>query len=246
MISPRKAHALLAPALALTMLLPSVGTPIATASSATAIVLDSTRKVHPVLQAGAQLDPTSLVRVIVQKTKADAKADSLLSHIPGAQLSEEFTVIPGFVAILPQAAVALLAVNPNVRYISPDGPVDVIPGKPPKGSKAAADPKAPKTGSHSKRRFNASKLLTTFPVDTGASDAWSTSAGHAETGFGIAVAGRRISGRRARSNSDQRQSCRRQRQCVRVRSAARPGLDRGPSRRLPDSCTEHLGVGKHS
>src|SRR5229473_1005075 len=188
MLLPRKAHALVAPALALTMLLPSVGTPIAAASSGAPVVLDPALKIHPMLQEGGQLDPTSVVRVIVQKTKADVKGDSLLSHIAGAQLSEEFTVIPGFVATLPQAAVSLLALNPNVRYVSPDGPVDVIPGNQPKGSKAAADPKAHKQGSHSRRRFDASKLLTTFPVDTGASAAWATSHDKSETGFGISVA----------------------------------------------------------
>src|SRR6266700_3866763 len=72
---PRKAHALVAPALALTMLLPSVATPIAAASTGAAIVLDPTRKIHPMLQAGAQLDPTSVVQVIVQKAKADVKSD---------------------------------------------------------------------------------------------------------------------------------------------------------------------------
>src|SRR5437764_3238675 len=91
---PRKAHALVAPALAITMLLPTLATPIALASTG-ATVLDPTRKIHPMLQAGGQLDPSSLVRVIVQKTKADVKPDSLLSKIAGAQLAEEFTVIPG-------------------------------------------------------------------------------------------------------------------------------------------------------
>jgi len=185
---PRKAHALVAPALALTMLLPSVATPIAAASTGAAIVLDPTRKIHPMLQAGAQLDPASVVQVIVQKAKADVKSDTLLSKIPGAQLREEFSVIPGFVANLPQAEVALLALNPDVRYISPDGTVDVIPAKPAKASKAAARPRPPKHGSHSRRGYDASKLLTTFPVDSGAVAAWSTSGGHAETGFGISVA----------------------------------------------------------
>jgi len=183
---PRKAHALVAPALALTMLIPSVGTPIAAASTGAAIALDPTRKIHPMLQAGA-LDPTSVVQVIVQKTKADVKTDALLSKIPGAQLAEEFTVIPGFVATLPQAGVAQLALDPNVRYVSPDGSVDVIPGKQAQGFKSAAYPKALKHGSHGKRRFDTSKLLTTFPVDSGAVAAWS-SAGHPETGFGISVA----------------------------------------------------------
>src|SRR6266851_7311867 len=73
MLIPRKAQLLLASTLALTMLLPSLGSPIALASLRTAVVLDPTRKIHPMLQAGAELDPTSLVRVIVQKTKADQK-----------------------------------------------------------------------------------------------------------------------------------------------------------------------------
>src|SRR5258708_36307360 len=147
MLIPRKAQLLLASTLALTMLLPSLGPPIALANSGTAVVLDPTRKIHPMLQVGAELDPTSLVRVIVQKTKADFKSDSLLSDVAGSQLSEEFKVIPGLVATLPQSAVSLLALNPNVRYVSPDGPGNVILGKQPKGSTAPADPKAPK-GSH--------------------------------------------------------------------------------------------------
>jgi serine protease AprX len=188
MLFPRKAHALVAPALALTMLLPSVGTPIAAASTGTAIALDPTRKIHPMLQAGTQLDPTSVVRVIVQKTKADVKSDSLLPKGTGVQLVEEFTVIPAFVASLPRAELAQLALNPNVRYVSPDGSVDVIPATKAKGSKAAAAPKAPTHESHSRRVFNARKLLTTFPIGTGAAAAWSPSAGHAQTGFGISVA----------------------------------------------------------
>jgi serine protease AprX len=185
----RKAHALAAPALALTMLLPTLATPIARASTG-ATVLDPTVKIHPMLQAGGQLDPTSLVRVIVQKTKADVKADSLLKLVPDAQLAEEFKVIPGFVATLPQGEVSLLALNPDVRYVSPDGSVDVIPGKKAKDSKAADRTASNefKARSHTRHRFGPSKLLTTFPVDTGASAAWSTRAGRAETGFGISVA----------------------------------------------------------
>jgi serine protease AprX len=135
-----------------------------------------------------QTNPTGLVRVIVQTTKADVKSESLLKGSPGAQLVEEFTVIPAFVATLSQSAISSLAANPNVRYVSPDGGVQVISGKPAKGLKAASNPKPPKPAAHPKHRLDASKLLTTFPVDTGAASAWSASDGRVETGAGISVA----------------------------------------------------------
>jgi hypothetical protein len=103
-------------------------------------------------------------------------------------LSEELTIIPAFVATLPQAAVLALAANPNVRYISPDGPVQVISGRPAKGSKPAPNPRPPKSAPHSKHGFDAANLVTTYPIDTGASSAWSASDGHVETGSGVSVA----------------------------------------------------------
>lgn len=188
MLSARKIQVFFAPLLAVALFLPSAGTTVAVASSPNQIVLDSSQKIHPLLQYSAQTDPTELVRVIVQKTKADVKTDSLLALIPGAQLAEELTVIPAFVAMLPQRAVAALAANPNVRYISPDGAVQVIPGTPVKASKPAPKPRAPKNVPQSKHGIDASNLLTTFPIDTGAARAWSASDGHVETGSAISVA----------------------------------------------------------
>jgi serine protease AprX len=187
-LSVRKLQALLAPVLALALFAPTAGTPIAAASSMTQVVLDSTQKIHPLLQYGEQADPTELVRVIVQKTKADVKTDALLARLPGVQVTEEFSVIPAFVATLPQAAVGTLAANPNVRYISPDGAVQVIPAHSVKGLKPSPNPRAPRSVPQSKRGIDARNLLTSFPIDTGAASAWSMSDGHPETGSGIAVA----------------------------------------------------------
>ncbi len=102
MLIPRKAQLLLASTLALTMLLPSLGSPIALASLGTAVVLDPARKIHPMLQAGVELDPTSLVRVIVQKTKADQKT---------ACVSETSTSV-----LKTSAAVCLVADSRSARH----------------------------------------------------------------------------------------------------------------------------------
>src|SRR5258707_14093117 len=101
MLIPRKAQLLLASTLALTMLLPSLGSPIAMAGLGTAVVLDPARKIHPMLQAGAALDPTSLERAIVQNRKPDIKSGSFLSDERGRHLAGECECIPTFVGTAP-------------------------------------------------------------------------------------------------------------------------------------------------
>jgi hypothetical protein len=60
---------LLFPMFAAILLASSGGVPGALASTtATVVSLDSTQKIHPLLQYAAQADPTRTLRVIVQKT----------------------------------------------------------------------------------------------------------------------------------------------------------------------------------
>jgi serine protease AprX len=160
---------------------------VASAAPAVQVSLNSSVKVHPLLQYGAQADPARIVRVIVQKTKTDLKVSSIAARVPGLQVSEEFDVIPAFVASIPQSAVALLAQQPGVRYVSPDGPVQVIPAFP-SSKKKAEKGHPPKQGDRSKRHINSAHLLTTYPFDTHATDVWQGDKGHTDTGAGIGVA----------------------------------------------------------
>ncbi len=189
MLIPRISATLIASVMALPVLILNGGTPVASANAGIAVVLDPAQKIHPMLQVELQTNPTSFVRVIVQKAKPDIKSNSLLSRIPTAQIIEEFSVVPAFVAALPESAVSVLAMDKNVRYISPDGAVEVISGKAPKGAKPAAAPKAPKPAGHGRKQFDASKLVTTFPVDTGATSVWAGGGGKEQlTGSGVSVA----------------------------------------------------------
>src|ERR687885_455796 len=165
--------------------------PAASASSTTVVSLDPDQKIHPLLQDGAQVDPTALVRVIVQKTRADVASSAIAATIPGLQVSEDYHYIPAFVATLPQTAVATLALNASVRYISPDASVQVIPSVPQVPSKPAPRPPAPKPVAPPKTGFDSSNLLTTFPFVSGATKAWSGAAtpdNHRFSGVNISVA----------------------------------------------------------
>jgi serine protease AprX len=125
--------------------------------------LDPSAHIHPLLQYGISVEPSKQVSVIVQKADPAAKADEL-AKVVGGKVIEEFEVIPAFVVNLPQAAVTDLARLGAVRYVSPDGPV----------RKHAARDRTP----------DPSRLETTFPLSTGATQAWSAGA----TGAGVTVA----------------------------------------------------------
>src|SRR5438132_5438645 len=100
---------------------------MASAAPGVQLSLNPSAKVHPLLQYGAQADPTRVVRVIVQKTTSGTKASDIATRVPGLQIVEVFDLIPAFVADVPQSAVALLSGLSNVRYVSPYGGVQVIP-----------------------------------------------------------------------------------------------------------------------
>jgi serine protease AprX len=165
------------------------GAPIAGAT--TSPVLDSSQKVHPFLQFGKQAEPNRLVRVIVQKVRADVTSSTIAAQVPGLVVSEDFKVVPAFVATLPQGGVATLAQNANVRYVSPDAAVQVLPSVRATPTKPAPPPPAPKPVPAPKGGFDPSNLLTTYPLTTGAASAWTGAATpdrRIETGTNISVA----------------------------------------------------------
>src|SRR5439155_14793862 len=113
----------------------SIGAPMALASTTQVVVsLDSTQKIHPLLQYAAKADPNRVVRVIIQKTKVGSLGGGGLlgnllgSGVPGLQVTEDFNVIPASVATLPASSLPALAAMSNVRYVSPDGAVSFNPG----------------------------------------------------------------------------------------------------------------------
>jgi len=206
----RKLRLLLAPVLACVLL----GATLAPASvgastlSTTPITLNPSLKIHPLLQAEAQTNPTRVVRVIVQQVSAPA-SPGLLGGLVGGLLGsssttdEQFTVIPALVTNVQLSSLAAMALDPNVRYISPDGPVAIIPGLPIVGGLlngvlgvvggllggGASQPSVSGSfSSYGRGSVDASHLSTTYPFDTGAPSAWAGRAGPADTGARVTVA----------------------------------------------------------
>src|SRR5258708_6922003 len=124
--------------------------------------LDPTLAVHPLLQVGAQLEPDKKVRVIVQK-QHQTDSSQAIALAAGAEVKEEFGFIKSVVLEVPQRAVLALAHHPNVRYISPDHPVQ--------------------------HTIDASQLKTTYPLDVNAPSVWSsTNLSTQATGSGVTIA----------------------------------------------------------
>jgi serine protease AprX len=165
--------------------------PAASASTPVVVPLNPHAKIHPLLQYGAQADPTRLVQVIVQKTRNDLPISTLLAGVPGARVLEQFQFVPAAVVTLPQVAVALLAANPQVRYISPDATIQVLPIAAPTLPLKPVKPQPPKPVPAPKSGFDPSNLLTVFPFVSGATRAWTgvaTPDGHRESGVNVSVA----------------------------------------------------------
>src|SRR5260221_7577738 len=125
----RKLRLLLAPVLA-SVLFGSTIAP-ATVGASTYPILSSSQKIHPLLQYEAQINPTQSVRVIVQQV--NPPSSGLLGGLVGTLLGsnsndEQFTIIPAVATTVQLSSLATMAQDPNVRYISPDGPVQIIPG----------------------------------------------------------------------------------------------------------------------
>jgi serine protease AprX len=144
----------------------SVVAPVSAApppASPPAAIIDPTIPIQPLLQAGAQLDPRSTVRVIIQKANPLASAQDIAKSAKG-KVVEEFSVIPAFTATLKYGDLLALGKNPAVRYVS----IDTIVKQ-----KAAVD---------------TTRLLTTYPQDVAAPAVWNGVAGSAATGLGVTVA----------------------------------------------------------
>src|SRR2546421_4791480 len=87
--STRPIRFVLAPLLACVLIGPTASASLAgSLTTGPLVTLDSTQKIHPLLQYGAQADPTSIVRVIVQKTRADVQSSTIAATVPGMQVSE--------------------------------------------------------------------------------------------------------------------------------------------------------------
>jgi serine protease AprX len=209
-----KFRLLMAPVLACLLLGPGLGVQAAAAATPVQVVLDSSLKIHPLLQYGAQTDPTRVVRVIVQKNSraSGGGLSGLLGGLLGggsqSNIVEEFTVIPASVMDVTLGSIPALARDSSVRYISPDGPVQVIPGALTGGLVGGLvggllgallggggkpqQPQSTVSGSVSRTKttgsVDSSHLATTYPIDTGAQSVWAGQANPAATGQGITVA----------------------------------------------------------
>jgi serine protease AprX len=156
---------LFAPAAACVLLASLLGpVTVGAAPTSPAPSIDSTLKVHPLLQYGAQAEPTKVVRAIVQKANPFAKSDDLARSV-GGQVAEDFNVIPATVLNVTQSAAVQLAQNPDVRYVTIDGP----------------------TRKHAV--IDTGALQTTYPLDVEAPAVWNGAVdGIGATGNGVTVA----------------------------------------------------------
>ena len=156
-----------------------VGLGVPVVAPPTQITLNSALKIHPLLQYGAQANPTGVVRVIIQQN----------GPLAGGA-TERFTIIPALVTSMQLGSIAALALDPNVRYISPDGPVQIIPGLQPIVDSSSVQP--PVIGSFSgasgRGPVDATHLTTTYPFVSGATNAWPATPGPSDTGAGVTVA----------------------------------------------------------
>src|SRR5437870_10159087 len=127
--SLRMLQKFIAPLLASLLLGSSLFAPMALASTAPppVVSLDSTKKIHPLLQYAAKADPNKVVRVIVQKTDFNALGGGGLlgalfgPNVPGLQVTEDFTLLPAPLATLPATPLHAPAAVPNVRLRAPHG-----------------------------------------------------------------------------------------------------------------------------
>jgi serine protease AprX len=135
-------------------------------------------KLYPVLKWVADDEPLRVSRVIVQKARKDAHASDIVAGLAGARVVEEFAVIPAFVAEVPHGLLLTLASRPAVRYVSPDGPVEVVPQLPSGKASDASRPKAPPKIDEHHTTVSANSLVTTYPLTVGAPAAWTGAASH--------------------------------------------------------------------
>jgi len=143
----------------------AVAVPEASAKTAPPLlaVIDPSLPIQPLLQAAAQLDAKSTVRVIIQKANPLADSNTIAKSAKG-KLVEDFSVIPAFTADLKLGYVLALANNPDVRYVSLDAIVK------------------------QRSTVDISQLTTTYPQDVAAPTVWNATDGTGATGLGVTVA----------------------------------------------------------
>ena len=122
------------------------------------------------------------MRVIVQKTSAGASASGIVARVQGVQVVRRIQGHPGLCRDVPISAIPALARDPNVRYLSPDGDVQILPGLRRVHLKPLPSPQSHRPRKPPKAGIDPANLLTTYPFDTGATGAWSSADGHVETG----------------------------------------------------------------
>src|SRR5207237_2197550 len=173
----------------------SVGSPPAAAHQPTLSLLGGLlsdpitvqrQKIHPLLLLQAQDTPLSSARVIVQKSGPSVLTSLLTTLVPGLTVVEDFQVVPAFVATVPLALLPTLAGLSDIRYVSPDGPIQVLPNL--QGVLSIGGGSQGSTAGTGNWNVDGSRLSTTYPIDTGATQAWTGADGHTGTGRNVTVA----------------------------------------------------------
>ncbi len=91
-------------------------------ASAPAHLAQAASRLHPDLQQEATQHPNATAKVIVQKQGPGNSAESLVPQL-GGTVTKDLSIINAFAAEMPAKSLAQLAKSSNVRWISPDGPV---------------------------------------------------------------------------------------------------------------------------
>jgi serine protease AprX len=136
------------------------------------VAFDQSLRLHPHLQYGAASEPDKKVRAIVQKV--DPAADSgLIAAIIGAKVLEEFAFIGSFVIEAPLSHLPLLAADPGVAFVSPDGPVlGGDPGQQAEETDTESTVSESPEGESAEGRIDTGNLKTAYPFVVRATDAW--------------------------------------------------------------------------
>ncbi|MCJ7530724.1 MAG: hypothetical protein MUO64_06795, partial [Anaerolineales bacterium] len=82
----------------------------------------ATAKIHPLLAELAARAPDQIVSVIVQKTGISNQAEMLTQNLGGI-VTKDLHIINAFAAEMSAAAALQLSASPEVRWVSPDAPV---------------------------------------------------------------------------------------------------------------------------
>ena len=120
---------------------------------------------HAFLKETAARVPGEVVRVIVQKL-AQGDGPENMTRDMGGKVVSELSIINAFVAQIPSADIEKLAASSDVRWISPDAPVQ----------------EASMMSQQCGQCIDMSKLISAYPQSVGATRVWNTA--HLITGPG--------------------------------------------------------------